>query len=95
MTERNVASVVGASGVVGGHLAALLATQADWRVLGLSRSATPRNGITPIAADQRSIDAVRGALVLGPFEAYGQGHLPPTPFREDQGRLDVDNSAFG
>jgi nucleoside-diphosphate-sugar epimerase len=28
---------------------------------------------------------------LGPFEAYGQGNLPPTPFREDLERLDVDN----
>ena len=28
---------------------------------------------------------------LGPFEAYGQGTLPQTPFREDQGRLDVEN----
>ncbi|NEU11031.1 SDR family oxidoreductase [Methylobacterium sp. BTF04] len=28
---------------------------------------------------------------LGPFEAYGQGVLPQTPFREDQGRLDVEN----
>ena len=28
---------------------------------------------------------------LGPFEAYGQGSLPKTPFREDQGRLDVAN----
>jgi nucleoside-diphosphate-sugar epimerase len=28
---------------------------------------------------------------LGPFEAYGQGKMPPTPFREDQGRLDVEN----
>ncbi len=28
---------------------------------------------------------------LGPFESYGQGHLPQTPFREDQGRLDVPN----
>lgn len=28
---------------------------------------------------------------LGPFEAYGQGTLPQTPFREEQGRLDVDN----
>jgi nucleoside-diphosphate-sugar epimerase len=145
MAGKNVALVVGASGVVGGHLAALLATQADWRVLGLSRSPTPRNGITPIAADLQSIDAVRGALdghqpthvflttwlrqateaenirvnggmirnvldavsgiktvkhvglvtglkhYLGPFEAYGQGNLPPTPFREDQGRLDIDN----
>ncbi len=28
---------------------------------------------------------------LGPFEAYGTGELPKTPFREDQGRLDVEN----
>jgi nucleoside-diphosphate-sugar epimerase len=28
---------------------------------------------------------------LGPFEAYGSGSLPETPFREDQPRLDVEN----
>ncbi|WP_428377341.1 SDR family oxidoreductase [Lichenicoccus sp.] len=28
---------------------------------------------------------------LGPFESYGQGALPPTPFREEQGRLPVLN----
>ena len=28
---------------------------------------------------------------LGPFEAYGKGDLPQTPFREDQGRLEVEN----
>lgn len=28
---------------------------------------------------------------LGPFEAYGKGALPATPFREDQPRLDLDN----
>ncbi|WP_294253347.1 SDR family oxidoreductase [uncultured Sphingomonas sp.] len=28
---------------------------------------------------------------LGPFEAYGKGSLPQTPFREEQDRLDVDN----
>jgi len=28
---------------------------------------------------------------LGPFEAYGKGMLPQTPFREEQGRLDVEN----
>ena len=50
------------------------------------------------------LEAVRGtgtvqhvALVtglkhyLGPFEAYGKGKMPPTPFREEQGRLDVEN----
>ncbi|MFK4874035.1 SDR family oxidoreductase [Novosphingobium sp. ZW T3_23] len=28
---------------------------------------------------------------LGPFESYGKGMLPQTPFREEQGRLDVEN----
>lgn len=28
---------------------------------------------------------------LGPFESYGKGELPATPFREDQARLDVAN----
>jgi nucleoside-diphosphate-sugar epimerase len=28
---------------------------------------------------------------LGPFEAYGKGKLPETPFREEQARLDIDN----
>jgi nucleoside-diphosphate-sugar epimerase len=28
---------------------------------------------------------------LGPFEAYGKGVLPLTPFREEQGRLDIEN----
>jgi nucleoside-diphosphate-sugar epimerase len=28
---------------------------------------------------------------LGPFEAYGQGNMPDTPFHEEEERLDVDN----
>src|SRR6202021_1073969 len=28
---------------------------------------------------------------LGPFEAYGTGTLPATPFREEQPRLDLEN----
>ncbi|MDB5294537.1 MAG: NAD-dependent dehydratase [Phycisphaerales bacterium] len=28
---------------------------------------------------------------LGPFEAYGKGNLPDTPFREEQGRLEIEN----
>ena len=28
---------------------------------------------------------------LGPFESYGKGTLPQTPFRENQPRLDIDN----
>lgn len=28
---------------------------------------------------------------LGPFDAYGKGEVPMTPFREEQGRQPVDN----
>ena len=28
---------------------------------------------------------------LGPFDAYGKGRMPPTPFREEQARLPVEN----
>ena len=70
-----------------------------------SRQATEAENIRVNAAMVRNVlDAVRPAgsvqhvtLVtglkhyLGPFEAYGKGTLPKTPFREDQGRLDVEN----
>jgi nucleoside-diphosphate-sugar epimerase len=28
---------------------------------------------------------------LGPFDSYGKGKLPATPFREEQPRLDIEN----
>ncbi|PJK31866.1 NAD-dependent dehydratase [Pseudomonas sp. S10E 269] len=70
-----------------------------------SRQATEVENIRVNAAMVRNVlDAVRPtgsvqhvALVtglkhyLGPFENYGKGSLPQTPFREDQGRLDVEN----
>ncbi|WP_068085162.1 SDR family oxidoreductase [Novosphingobium rosa] len=70
-----------------------------------SRQATEAENIRVNAAMVRNLlDALRPAgsvahvaLVtglkhyLGPFEAYGKGALPQTPFREEQGRLDVDN----
>jgi nucleoside-diphosphate-sugar epimerase len=46
-------------------------------------------------SDARSVQ--HAALVtglkhyLGPFEAYGKGSLPATPFREEQPRLDIEN----
>ena len=46
---------------------------------------------------QETVGARHVALVtglkhyLGPFESYGSGVLPQTPFREEQGRLDVPN----
>lgn len=44
------------------------------------------------AASVRHVALVTGLKhYLGPFEAYGQGVLPQTPFREEQGRLDIDN----
>ncbi|MBJ6122721.1 SDR family oxidoreductase [Sphingomonas mollis] len=70
-----------------------------------SRQATEAENIRVNAAMVRNLlDGVRPAgrvrhvaLVtglkhyLGPFEAYGKGALPQTPFREEQGRLDVEN----
>ena len=69
------------------------------------REATEEQGIRTNGAMVRNLlDALRPsgsvehvALVtglkhyLGPFEAYGKGELPATPFREEQGRLDVAN----
>ena len=70
-----------------------------------ARQATEAENIRVNAAMVRAVlDAVRPAAsvrhvalvtglkhYLGPFEAYGQGVLPQTPFREEQGRLDIDN----
>lgn len=70
-----------------------------------SRQASEAENIRVNAAMVRNVlDALRPsgtvrhvALVtglkhyLGPFEAYGQGSLPQTPFREEQGRLEVEN----
>jgi nucleoside-diphosphate-sugar epimerase len=57
-------------------------------------SAMVRNlldGLRP-SANARHVALVTGLKhYLGPFEAYGKGSLPQTPFREEQGRLDVDN----
>jgi nucleoside-diphosphate-sugar epimerase len=49
------------------------------------------NGLRP-ASSVRHVALVTGLKhYLGPFEAYGKGTLPQTPFREDQGRLDIEN----
>jgi nucleoside-diphosphate-sugar epimerase len=49
------------------------------------------NGL-PKRAGPRHVALVTGLKhYLGPFEAYGKGALPQTPFREEQGRLDVEN----
>ena len=46
----------------------------------------------PQAGKRRHVALVTGLKhYLGPFEAYGKGVLPQTPFREDQPRLDIDN----
>lgn len=46
----------------------------------------------PKADGPRHVALVTGLKhYLGPFEAYGKGALPQTPFREEQGRLDVEN----
>ena len=138
------ALVVGASGIVGGAMAALLVEQ-GWQVHGLARKPVKQAGVKPVVADLQDAAATAAALqgispdavfittwlrqdsekenirvnsamvrnlldglaksdgprhvalvtglkhYLGPFEAYGQGVLPQTPFREEQGRLPVDN----
>jgi len=44
------------------------------------------------AARPRHVALVTGLKhYLGPFEAYGKGALPQTPFREEQDRLDIEN----
>jgi nucleoside-diphosphate-sugar epimerase len=46
----------------------------------------------PAVETPRHVALVTGLKhYLGPFEAYGKGVLPVTPFREEQGRLDVQN----
>lgn len=46
----------------------------------------------PPARGPRHVALVTGLKhYLGPFEAYGKGALPQTPFREEQGRLNVPN----
>jgi nucleoside-diphosphate-sugar epimerase len=46
----------------------------------------------PPAEAPRHVALVTGLKhYLGPFESYGRGVLPDTPFREEQGRLDVEN----
>lgn len=143
MTEKT-ALVVGASGIVGGATATLLAAE-GWTVHGLARRPTSQAGVLPVVADLQDAQGTASALAgirpdavfiatwlrqdseaenirvnaamvrnlldglrpggstghvalvtglkhyLGPFEAYGKGALPQTPFREEQGRLDVEN----
>jgi nucleoside-diphosphate-sugar epimerase len=46
----------------------------------------------PLGSSPRHVALVTGLKhYLGPFEAYGKGALPQTPFREDQPRLDIPN----
>ncbi len=51
----------------------------------------------PTEAENIVVNGAMVALVtglkhyLGPFESYGKGTLPETPFREEQPRLDVEN----
>jgi nucleoside-diphosphate-sugar epimerase len=57
-------------------------------------SALVRNLLDAVspAASVRHVALVTGLKhYLGPFEAYGKGTLPATPFREEQPRLEIDN----
>jgi nucleoside-diphosphate-sugar epimerase len=60
----------------------------------LVNSAMVRNLLDAVrpAKSVRHVALVTGLKhYLGPFEAYGKGKLPQTPFREEQGRLDIEN----
>jgi len=57
-------------------------------------SALVRNLLDAVspAGSVRHVALVTGLKhYLGPFEAYGKGALPATPFREEQPRLKIDN----
>ena len=57
-------------------------------------SAMVRNLLRAVAPAQsvQHVALVTGLKhYLGPFEAYGKGTLPATPFREEQPRLDLEN----
>ena len=57
-------------------------------------SAMVRNLLAAVAPEQtvQHVALVTGLKhYLGPFESYGKGTLPATPFREEQGRLPVEN----
>ena len=57
-------------------------------------SALVRNLLDAVspAGSVRHVALVTGLKhYLGPFEAYGKGTLPATPFREEQPRLEIDN----
>jgi nucleoside-diphosphate-sugar epimerase len=49
------------------------------------------NAISPAGTLQHAALVTGLKHYLGPFEAYGKGSLPATPFREEQPRLDIDN----
>lgn len=49
------------------------------------------DGLRPLGTVRHAALVTGLKHYLGPFEAYGKGSLPKTPFREDQGRLDVAN----
>ena len=105
-TQDGVMSLVADLSDAASTAGALSAARPDAVVLATwSRRATEAEMIEVNAAMVRNLlDAVRPAGTvrhvalgtglkhyLGPFEAYGRGMVPKTPFREDQGRLDVPN----
>jgi nucleoside-diphosphate-sugar epimerase len=49
------------------------------------------DGVSPTKSLQHVALVTGLKHYLGPFEAYGKGSLPTTPFREEQPRLDVEN----
>jgi len=60
--SKQIALVVGASGIVGLNLATHLAGQDEWTVYGLARRPSRLEGVRPVVADLLRPETLRGAL---------------------------------
>jgi nucleoside-diphosphate-sugar epimerase len=59
---KKTALVVGATGIVGGNLAALLDQQAGWVVYGMSRRPTAAGNVIPVRSDLQDAESVVRAV---------------------------------
>jgi len=86
------AVIAGATGAIGGALAAHLATLSDWRVLGVCRkpAARPIAGVEYVYADLMDAAAARAALEphADITHAFFCGRAP----HDDRGRESIDNN---
>jgi GDP-D-mannose dehydratase len=60
--NNKVALIAGVTGITGGNLATLLASQPDWTVYGISRQGASIPGVTSIAVDLQDPAALNKAV---------------------------------